>query len=84
MKSPASGDVRFVLRLSLEECNAYAANGPHSAAASRRLPHAARKTAKAAQMEKWLFANREARAVGRPRRGEGRRPTDPAGAMPTR
>jgi uncharacterized membrane protein/protein-disulfide isomerase len=61
-KYSASGDVHFVLKhFPLEgECNAYAANGPHSAACEAAAAVVlARKTGKAAQMEEWLFANQE-------------------------
>jgi protein-disulfide isomerase/uncharacterized membrane protein len=61
-KYSAGGNVRFVLKhFPLEgECNAYAANGPHSASCEAAAAVVlARKTGKAAQMDEWLFANQE-------------------------
>jgi protein-disulfide isomerase len=61
-KYARGGQVRFVLKhFPLEgECNAYAANGSHSAACEAAAAVVlARQTGKASQMEEWLFANQE-------------------------
>jgi protein-disulfide isomerase/uncharacterized membrane protein len=61
-KYSANHDVRFVLKhFPLEgECNAYAANGGHSAACEAAAAVVqARASGNATRMEEWLFANQE-------------------------